>query len=149
MQKEIKLVLGSLAATIVVSSFLLVPTVSAYRGNMATKGPNHTDARGDSMEAIMAKKDFTAWKKLMSEDGRSSGVLRVIDTQAEFNKFADAWALYQKGDASSIAKANQLRTELGLGNGAGGGQGRGGARGQNNGGNFVDTNKDGVCDQMQ
>jgi hypothetical protein len=56
-------------------------------GDYAKQG-QITPKREAAMEKVMKAKDFAGWKKLMTENGRQPGVLRVIDTQAEFNKFA-------------------------------------------------------------
>lgn len=134
--KKTVLALGALAV-VAVSLFAAngMESVSAYRGDYTKVGPNHTEEREDAMEKAMKAKDFAAWKKLMTENGRTPGVLRVVDTQEEFNKFADAYAL---GKAGKTAEAEKLRSELGLGQG--GGQGKGAGRGQNRSGNFVGAN---------
>lgn len=136
-----------IAVTAGIAAFVAAPAVSAYRGDYTKFGPNHTEAREAAMEKVMKSKDFTGWKKLMTENSRQPGVLRVIDTQAEFDKFAEAWVL---GHSGKIAEAAKIRAELGLGQGGGRGMGGGsGMRGQNNGGNFVDANKNGTCDRME
>ena len=114
--------------------------VVAYQGDYNQVGPYHTQEREDAMEKIMKAKDFEGWKKLMSANGRTPGVLRKVDTKAEFDKFAQAYLL---GKAGKTTEAQAIRTELGLG--SGGGQGRGSGNG--NGGGFMDENKDGVCDR--
>lgn len=98
----------------------------AYRGDYTAVGPNHTEERHAEMETIMTNSDYEAWKTLMTEDGRTPGVLRKIDTAEEFQKFAEA---YRLGKAGKTAEASALRAELGLGNGQGNGQGKGGRNG--------------------
>jgi len=112
--------------------------VSAYRGDYTDVGPYHTEERETAMEKVMRERDYEGWKTLMTEDGRTPGVLRKVDSQEEFNQFAQA---YELGKAGKTEEANAIRSELGLGNG-------GGNRGQNRGGNFVDANGDGQCDSM-
>lgn len=129
------LVVGALALLSQIPS-----KVMAYQGDYTKTGPYHTEAREDAMEKIMAAKDFQAWKKLMTENGRNPGVLRKIDTQAKFDKFAKAYIL---GKAGKTAEAQAIRAELGLGNG--GGQGKGMGRGLG----YVDENKNGVCDRAE
>jgi hypothetical protein len=120
----------------------------AYQGDYAVTGPNHTEVREEAMEKVMTSKDYEAWKKLMSEDGRTPGVLRKVDTKEEFDKFAQAYVL---GKAGKTAEAQTIRAELGLGNGGGQvkGQGQGQGRGTGNGAGFVDENKNGVCDRAE
>lgn len=98
----------------------------AYRGDYTAVGPNHTEEREVAMETVMTNSDYEAWKSLMTEDGRTPGVLRKIDTEAEFQKFAEA---YKLGKAGKVEEAQALRAELGLGNGQGNGQGNGGRGG--------------------
>lgn len=120
------LVAAAVAVTVLAGLGIMATqqSVYAYQGNYSAVGPNHTEEREDAMEKVMTSKDYTAWKALMTEDGRTPGVLRKIDTQAEFEKFAEA---YQLGKAGKTTEANAIRTELGLGNG--GGQGRGNGNG--------------------
>ena len=145
MNTHTKMIIGAAVGVAVIGLVALTPAALAYRGDMTKTGPNHTEARETAMEQVMAKNNFAEWKKLMTENGRTPGVLRTVDTQAEFDKFAQAWKLSQTGKAEDLAAANKIRSELGLGNGAGKGTG---VRGQNRSGNFVDANKDGVCDRM-
>ena len=116
-----------------------ISQVSAYRGDYTEVGPNHTEEREDAMVKVMAEKDYEGWKELMTEDGRTPGVLRKVDSQEEFNQFAEA---YELGKDGKVEEANAIRSELGLGNG-------GGNKGQNKGGNFTDANGDGQCDRME
>ena len=117
-----------------------ISQVSAYRGDYTEVGPNHTEEREEAMVKVMADKDYEGWKELMTEDGRTPGVLRKVDSQEEFNQFAEA---YELGKDGKVEEANAIRSELGLGNGNGGGN-----KGQNKGGNFTDANGDGQCDRM-
>lgn len=118
-----------------------ISQVSAYKDDYTEVGPNHTQEREDAMAKVMAEKDYEGWKELMTEDGRTPGVLRKVDSQEEFNQFAEA---YELGKDGKVEEANAIRSELGLGNGNGGGN-----KGQNKGGNFTDANGDGQCDRME
>ena len=100
----------------------------AYRGDATVVGPNYTEEREVAMEQVMTEKDYEAWKELMTEDGRTPGVLNKVDTQEEFNQFAEAYVLSHEGKTE---EANAIRAELGLGNGEGKGQGNG-SRGHGN-----------------
>lgn len=123
---------------VVVFAVFGLSKVSAYRGDYAQYGPNHTQEREEAMYKVMSEKDYEGWKTLMTQDGRTPGVLNKIDTQEEFNMFAEAYILAKEG---KVDEANAIRSELGLGNGQRGGQHRGGG--------FVDTNGNGVCDRME
>jgi len=94
--------------------------VLAYQGDYTKTGPNHTEEREAAMETVMTTNNYEAWKTLMTEDGRTPGVLKKIDTKEEFTKFAQAYTL---GQAGKTAEANVIRAELGLGNGSGSGNG--------------------------
>lgn len=116
MSKKI-LTIGILSLGIV--SIFGVSQAFAYRGDATVVGPNHTEEREVAMEQVMTEKDYEAWKELMTEDGRTPGVLTKVDTQEEFNQFADAYVLSHEGKTE---EANAIRAELGLGNGQGNGQ---------------------------
>ena len=145
---NLKLATAALIATGIISVATLAATqVSAYQGDSTKVGPNHTEEREIAMDKVMTNNDFAGWKALMTEDGRMPGVIKKIDTNAEFLKFAEAHRLQ---DAGKTVEANAIRAELGLGNGQGGnGGGMMGRNGGNGGNGFVDANKDGVCDSMQ
>lgn len=114
------LTVGILSLGIV--SIFGVSQAFAYRGDVTEVGPYHTEERETSMEQVMADKDYEGWKELMTEDGRTPGVLRKVETQEEFNQFAEAYVLAHEGKTE---EANAIRAELGLGNGEGKGQGNG------------------------
>lgn len=116
--------------------------VFASQGRTAGQfGPNYSPERHEQMTKAFADKDYNAWKSLMNGRGAS----RVV-TQENFSKFTEMHDLMLAG---KTAEANEIRQELGLGNGQGKGRMNGGQRGQNKGGNFVDANGDGLCDRMQ
>jgi len=136
MNKKI-LLLGVLALGVL--TVFGVSNVSAYRGDYSAVGPNHTEEREADIAKVMKERDYEGWKELMTENGRTPGVLNKVDSQEDFNKFAQAYELAHDGKTE---EANAIRSELGLGNGQrGSGQGRGG--------NFVDANGNGVCDRME
>lgn len=125
---------------------------SAYRGDDTQKGPNYTEERHEAMEKAFENTDYNEWKNLMAENSRG----RVMDVVNEdnFARFSEAHRLMEEG---RYEEARQIRAELGLGlrNGEGKGQGVRGQgrmnsenRGQNQGGNFVDADGDGTCDNL-
>jgi hypothetical protein len=127
-----KIVTLSVLALATLGLFAVANTqVYAYQGDYTKSGPDHTEEREAAMEKVMTTNDYEGWKNLMTEDGKTPGVLRKIDTKEEFTKFAEA---YKLGHAGKTAEANAIRTELGLGNGGGNGGGNGsGNRGAGNG----------------
>lgn len=88
----------------------------AYRGNPQIKGPNCTQEQSQAVQKAIENKDFNTWKKLMGD----RGVARVIDNQAEFNKFIQMRNYMLQGKYDEAAK---IRAELGLGLGQGRGFG--------------------------
>jgi hypothetical protein len=115
----------------------------AYQGDATKTGPNHTPERHATMEAAFENNDYAAWKEQMGDRGATRKV-----TAENFNRFAQ---MHELKEAGKIEEANAIRTELGLGQKDGSGQGKGmhsGQRGQNKGGNFVDANGDGNCDNI-
>lgn len=132
---------GFLSA-LMLGAIVVTSGVYAYQGNPAKVGPNYTPERHEAMEKAFEGNDYAAWKAQMGDRGAT----RKVNEQ-NFNRFSEMHKLMDEG---KTAEANVIRTELGLGQG--GGQGKGihaGQRGQNRGGNFVDANKDGICDRMQ
>ncbi len=97
-----------------------VSTVSAYRGDSTKIGPNHTEEREEAMETVMENKDYDGWKELMTQDGRTPGVLRKIDTQEKFDLFSQMYQLQHDGK-----DASEIREQLGLGQGGMRGNGQG------------------------
>jgi len=138
-----KIVLGALGLALV-GVVAFGSGVSAYRGDGQT-GSNYTPERHEAMEKAFESNDYASWKNLMGDKGAT----RVV-TQENFAKFAEMHELRENG---KIDEANAIRTQLGLGQGGGKGQGTGamynGQRGQNNGGNFIDANGDGKCDNLK
>ncbi len=105
-------------------------------------GPNYTPERHAQMQAAFDSKDYASWKNQMG----NRGATRVV-TEQNFARFTQMHQLMLEGKTD---EANAIRAELGLGQGAGRGQGQNaGQRGRNLGGNFVDANGDGACDNMR
>ena len=143
---------SALVAVILVGAYSFS---SAYQGDYTKKGPNYTEERHQAMEKAFESNDYDAWKEQMNGRGRVSEVIN----EDNFVKFAEAHRLAEEG---RYDEADKIREELGLktrnGERVGGGYGnRGGRgygrmnnenRGQNQGGNFVDANEDGTCDNL-
>lgn len=133
--------LGLLALVVGFMATVGVTQSLAYRGDFSAYGPNHTEERKVDMDTVMEEKDYEGWVSLLSEDGRNPGVLSKVDTQEEFDRFAQAYQLAKEG---KVDEANAIRSELGLGNGQ---QSRNG--GQNRGGRFLGVGGDGVCGRTE
>ena len=129
---------------VVIGSAVFASSVFASQGRamgVGKFGPNHSPERHAQMTEAFANGDYSSWKNLMN--GR--GAARVV-TQENFAKFSEMHNLMLAGKTDD---ANEIRQELGLGNGRGRGMMGKGQRGQNAGGNFIDKNADGICDRMQ
>ncbi len=119
-----------------------IASTYAYQGNPAVPGPNYSPERHEAMLKAFTNKDFSAWKKLMGDRGPA----RIIDNQDKFNKFVEARQAALNGNTD---QAQQLRAELGLGNGMGkANSNRMMRRGAGSGNGFIDQNHDGVCDRL-
>lgn len=138
-----------------------VSSAMAYQGDYSKQGPAYSPERHTAMTEAMDNNDYEAWSELMADRGR---VTEVINAE-NFARFVEARRLGQTGD---IAGADAIRQELGLrtsngekvGAGYGEGQGRNKGegrgygrmnnenRGQNQGGKFIDTDGDGICDNL-
>ncbi len=153
--KNNKKIIGTAALVAVITSIGLAGVSFAYRGDPNIQGPNYTPERHEAMTKAIENLDYDQWKKLHEENGRGQGIVNRI-TKENFAKFKEMHNLQLKG---KIEEANKIRTELGLGqgirmHGQGKGQGqgfgkRGMNRGTNAGGNFIDTNGDGICDNLK
>jgi hypothetical protein len=120
--KKVTLGLGALALGLVIVG-VSAGTTLAYRGDSTVQGANYSVERHEAMTKAFENKDYTAWKNLMTGNGR---VTQVINKD-NFAKFAEAHALAIQG---KTAEAQKIRQELGLGlrNGSGkiaGGMGMG------------------------
>jgi hypothetical protein len=89
----------------------------AYRGDPNVKGPNCTPERHEAMLKAFEKKDYNAWKNLMS----NRPITQKINV-SNFSKFVEMRNLMLQG---KVDEANKIKAELGLGQGLGGGMMRG------------------------
>lgn len=137
MKKQLFTFGALVGAGLVAASMFNVSQALAYQGDSTVDGPYHTEEREVAMASVMASKDFAGWKALMTEDGRNPGVLRFVDTQEDFDKFADAYTLEHDDNAENDVQADEIKAELGVGQGNGSrGEGTGtgmGSRGANRG----------------
>ena len=101
------------ATALLLAGLVLTPSmVQAYRGDPSVQGPNYTEERHTDMTAAFENKDYNAWKNLMQGRGR---VTQVIN-EDNFARFVEAHQLALEGKTQ---EANQIRAELGLGQGYG------------------------------
>lgn len=116
------IILGTLLVALFGVIAFTTSDADAYRGDYTQVGPNHTEERESRMIEIFDSVDedaaqaYEEWVAFMTEDGRTPGVLNKIDTPEKFETFVEARELTQEGN---IEEANQMRAELGLGQGNG------------------------------
>jgi len=115
------IVLGTLAIALLGVIAFTTKGADAYRGDYTQVGPNHTEEREVEMEKIFETKDYDAWVELMTQDGRRPGVVDKI-SEEDFPAFVEAHELAEQGD---LEGAQEIREELGLGQGQGRGNGQG------------------------
>jgi len=151
-----KITIGAAALTAVIVTMGFAASSFAYQGDPNVQGPNYTPERHEAMTAAFEAKDYNAWTEARGDMGR--GRMMEVINEDNFDKFVEMRELRLAGDTEG---ADEIRAELGLGQdgrnhgdrGRGQKDGRGmhnsGARGQNNGGNFLDANGDGTCDNLQ
>ncbi len=157
-----KLTIGAAALTALIVSAGLATSSFAYQGGPSVEGPSHTPERHADMTAAFEKKDYNAWKTAKGDTSRGR-MMEVVNSD-NFESFVEMREARLNNDTTRV---NEIRAELGLGQGQmmrgeggsrGQGQGAGnkegksmrgtGTRGQNTGGNIVDANSDGICDNL-
>lgn len=88
------------------------PKVLAYRGDPAVQGPSFSPERHEAMTQAFNNNDYNAWKELMQGKGR---VTEIVN-EGNFARFSEMHKLMLEGKTD---EANQIRAELGLGQGNG------------------------------
>lgn len=142
MKKTHILVLAGALGLAAIGGGILTSGAFAYRGNPQQVGQSYSAERHSAMLKSFENKDYEAWKKLHEGRGRAGEIVN----KENFGKFVEMRQLRLEG---KIDESNKIREELGFGQGNRNGEGfRGSMKGQNKGGNFVDSNKDGKCDRL-
>jgi len=98
-----------------VGLFIGTVFVSAYRGDPTQVGPNYSEERHEMMESAFDNNDYESWYALMTQDGRSPGVLRWVN-EDNFGTFVAMREARISGDVDTV---DALRDELGMGQGRG------------------------------
>jgi hypothetical protein len=105
-----KIIIGGIVSLLLI---MLIGSVMAYQGNPKIQGPNYSIERHDAMINAFENNDYDAWQALMTENGRNPRVLEVVNKE-NFSTFVEMHNAMISGDTD---KANELRAELGLGQG--------------------------------
>lgn len=121
--KNTVLAIGTLVVALLGVIAFTTKGSDAYQGDFTKVGPYHTEEREAQMEEVFESKDYQAWVELMTQDGRTPGVLQKVDSQEKFELFVEARRLALEGKTD---EANAIRAELGLGQGSRHGNGNGG-----------------------
>lgn len=104
----------------------------AYRGDPAVKGPNYNADVHEQLQNAIENKDYDAWIRIREENNLPmKGRMFQVINKDNFDLFAEMHAAMISGD---YERANEIRAELGLGQGMmkrGNSQGR--MMGQSNG----------------
>jgi hypothetical protein len=87
--------------------------VFAHQGDPSTVGPNYSEERHAAMQSAFDNLDFNAWAQLMSEAGMH-GRIRDFVNENNFATFAE---MHEAMEDGNLELAQELRTELGLGQG--------------------------------
>jgi len=154
--KNSKLTIGAAALTAVIVTAGFAASSFAYQGDPSVQGPNYSLERHDAITAAFEAGDYNAWLEARGDVGQ--GKIKDVVNEDNFSKFVEMRELRLAGD---IEGANEIRAELGLGQGrmnhgmrgdkgqrGGRGMNEMGTRGQNMNNNFVDANGDGTCDNL-
>ncbi|MDD3160126.1 MAG: hypothetical protein PHQ98_04115 [Candidatus ainarchaeum sp.] len=105
-----KIMIGGIVSLLLI---MLIGSVMAYQGNSQIQGPNYSIERHDAMTNAFENNDYDAWYALMSENEKSPRVLEIVNKE-NFSTFVEMHNAMISGDTD---KANELRAELGLGQG--------------------------------
>ncbi|NTV23982.1 MAG: hypothetical protein HGA85_06465 [Nanoarchaeota archaeon] len=136
--------------------------VMAYQGNMDIKGPNYNTDVHEQLEAAIEAVDYDSWISIRQENNLPTrGRIFQVINAGNFDRYAE---LHNAVEAGDIETAEQIREELGLGQGMmrksgskGTGcqgqcsmQGKGaGTQAKGNGQRmqqYIDADNDGACD---
>jgi len=100
-------------ALFAVSIIISMGAVSAYRGDITVNSPDCTEERHEVMEEAFETQNYESWYTLITENGRHSRVVEVVN-EDNFETFIQAHEAKENGDYETAAA---LRAELGLGDG--------------------------------
>ena len=160
--KNNKITVGAAALVAIIATAGMTASTFAYHGDPSVKGPNVDTKTHEAMTDAFENRDYNSWKANKPNEAKGR-MMDVVKDKATFTKFAEMREARMAGDTD---RAEDLRTELGLGqrNGEGyrqgmkgsGSRGQGnaekglrgenkGTRGQNHNVNFVDVNNN-ICD---
>ncbi|MFA6073630.1 MAG: hypothetical protein WC758_05945 [Candidatus Woesearchaeota archaeon] len=163
-----KLMVGILAVFIV-SALAFTGLTYAYKGNTQTTGPNYNEDVHEQLENAMDVGDYDAWIKIRQDNNLPmNGRMFQVVNKANFAKYVE---MHDANEAENYVRAEEIRTELGLGQGMQSGKGmnskgtgtgsiktgcasQGSCAGAGmhsssnvqSGARFLDANNDGICD---
>jgi len=96
-------------------SLFLAGTVFAYRGDPMAEGPNYDPETCGQVEAAMESGDYAEWVRLREENNLPMhGRMFHVINEENFNLFQQLHEAREEGDTETV---NQIRQDLGLGQG--------------------------------
>jgi hypothetical protein len=135
-----------LLAAFIVSIALIAGIAYAYRGDPGVKGPNYNTEVHEQLEAAMEAGDYDKWLEIRKDNNLPmyGKVFRAVNRE-NFGSYVE---IHKANLAGDTARAEEIRAELGLGQGL---KKQGTGRMGGSGGNcpregFADTDRDGLCD---
>ena len=102
-------------ASLVAITLLLAGTVFAYRGDPMAKGPDYAQEKCEQVEAAMESGNYAEWVRLREENNLPMhGRMFQVINEENFSLFKQLHEAREEGDTETM---NQIRQELGLGEG--------------------------------
>ena len=89
---------------------LFASAAFAYQGDMTAVNPNYDEERHVLMASAIDNMDYDAWSSLMQGKGR----VKEVVTADNFPLFVE---MHNARNAGNLERANEIRAELGLGQG--------------------------------
>jgi hypothetical protein len=125
--------------------------VMAYQGNMNVKGPNYNEDVHEQLESAIEAGNYDAWIKIRQDNNLPvKGKIFQVVTADNFDLYVQLHDAVEAGDTET---ANEIREELGLGQGMmSKGSGKSAGKGMQQKGNsqrmqqYADADSNGVCD---
>jgi hypothetical protein len=106
----------AIVAVFVISAASLI-AVMAYKGNPNVQGPNYNADVHEQLESAMDAGDYDAWVQIRKDNNLPmQGRMFQVINKDNFGKYVEMHNAMISGDTE---KADEIRTELGLGQGKG------------------------------
>jgi hypothetical protein len=148
-------VLGLVLSAGIASTYAFGGNAWRAKVNLTPEQIEQRQSQSQAIQQAIENNDYEAWRTLMQqkqdlmaekEFAPKVNILEIIDSQEKFDKLVQAWQAMQSGDYET---AKAIQEELGFPKipGLWGLKGKGFGQFMRNH-KFVDTNGDGVCDNL-